>query len=86
MFPVTEIEFNFSADFKDVSTSIVDLLCKSPYSVRIQENMDQKKLRLWTLFTQCIHNESPICQYCRDYSNDLVICSDYYFLKTFIAF
>ena len=22
-------------------------------SVRIQENMDQKKLRIWTLFTQC---------------------------------
>ena len=25
----------------------------SPYSVRIQENTDQKKLRIWTLFTQC---------------------------------
>ena len=23
------------------------------YSVRIQENMDQKELHLWTLFTQC---------------------------------
>ena len=23
------------------------------YSVRIQENMNQKKLRIWTLFTQC---------------------------------
>ena len=22
-----------------------------PYSVRIQENTDQKKLRIWTLFT-----------------------------------
>ena len=28
------------------------LLCKSPYSVRIRENTDQKKLRIWTLFTQ----------------------------------
>ena len=28
---------------------------QSPYSVRIHENMDQKKLRIWTLFTQCIH-------------------------------
>ena len=26
---------------------------KSPYSVRIQENRDQNKLRIWTLFTQC---------------------------------
>ena len=28
-----------------------DLLCKSPHSVRIQKNTDQKKLRIWTLFT-----------------------------------
>ena len=26
---------------------------KSPYSVEIRENTDQKKLRNWTLFTQC---------------------------------
>ena len=30
-----------------------DLLRKSPYSVRIQENKDQKKLCIWKLFTQC---------------------------------
>ena len=24
-----------------------------PYPVRMQENMDQKKLSIWTLFTQC---------------------------------
>ena len=29
-----------------------DLLRKSPYLVRIGENTDQKKLRIWTLFTQ----------------------------------
>ena len=28
---------------------------ESPYSVRIQENMYQKKLRIWTFFTQCTH-------------------------------
>ena len=27
-------------------------LSKSPYSVRIQENTDQTKIRIWTLFTQ----------------------------------
>ena len=27
---------------------------RSPYSVAIQENTDQKKLRIWTLFTQWI--------------------------------
>ena len=26
-------------------------MSKSPYLVRIQENTDQKKLRIWTLFT-----------------------------------
>ena len=31
---------------------IGDLLSKSPYSVQMQENTDQKKLRIWTLFTQ----------------------------------
>ena len=30
------------------------LRCNSPYSIRIQEITDQKKLRIWTLFTQCI--------------------------------
>ena len=29
-------------------------ICKSPYLVRIQENTDQEKLRLWTFFTQWI--------------------------------
>ena len=44
---------------------------KSPYSVRIQENTDQKKLRIWTLFTQCFiidvwydpKYDSPILQF-----------------------
>ena len=32
----------------------LDLECSiSPYSVRMQENTDQKKLRIWTIFTQC---------------------------------
>ena len=45
----------------------------SPYSVRMQENTDQKKLRTWTLFTQClekscslkfrnIHRETPVLE------------------------
>ena len=28
------------------------LVCIFPYSVRMQANTDQKKLRIWTLFTQ----------------------------------
>ena len=26
----------------------------SPYSIRMRENTDQEKLRIWTLFTQCL--------------------------------
>ena len=29
----------------------------SPYSVRMRENTDQKKLRIWTLFTQCFKSK-----------------------------
>ena len=32
-------------------TEYGDLLSKYPYSVQIRENKDQKKLRIWTLFT-----------------------------------
>ena len=38
--------------FSCVRTEYGDLLCKSPYSVRLQKNTDQKNLRIWTLFTQ----------------------------------
>ena len=27
---------------------------KPKYGVRMRENTDQKKLRLWTIFTQCV--------------------------------
>ena len=39
-----------------------DLHSKSPYSVRIRENTDQKKLRIWTLFTQLVQNFKVIEQ------------------------
>ena len=29
-----------------------NLWSKSPYSARLHENTDQKKIRIWTLFTQ----------------------------------
>ena len=32
----------------------------SPYSVRMRENTDQKKLRTWTLFTQCMSGYKKI--------------------------
>ena len=30
----------------------------SPYSVQMWENTDQKKLRIWTHFTQCLSFEN----------------------------
>ena len=47
--------FYWSA-FSCMWTKYGDLRSKSPYSVRIQKNMDQKKHRIWTLFTQCSGN------------------------------
>ena len=41
----------FWSIFSYIWTEYGDLLRHSPYSVRIQENTDQKKLRIWTLFT-----------------------------------
>ena len=37
--------------FSCIRTEYGDFRSKSPYSVRIQEITDQKKLRIWTFFT-----------------------------------
>ena len=39
-----------------------EIECISPYSVRMRENTDQKKLGIWTLFTQCHLTEK--CKSC----------------------
>ena len=39
--------------FSHIRTEYGEILSISPCSVRMRENMDQKKLRIWTLFTQC---------------------------------
>ena len=38
-----------------------DLQNKSPYLVRAKDNTDQKTLRIWTLFTQCIFSIWSVC-------------------------
>ena len=43
----------FWSKFSRIWTEHGDLRSKSPYSVRQGENMDQKKLRIWTLLAQC---------------------------------
>ena len=48
-----QIRSYFWSVFFCIRTKFGDILRISPYSVRIQENTDQKQLRSWTLFTQC---------------------------------
>ena len=43
--------FSWSVFYR-IQTEYGHLLYKCPYSVRIQENTDQKKHCIWTLFTQ----------------------------------
>ena len=56
--------FTIQSEYKKIRTrknsvyghfSHGDLLCKFPYWVRTQENTDQIKLRIWTIFTQSCH-------------------------------
>ena len=42
----------FWSVFSRIWTQYGEILRISLYSVRMRENMDQKKLRVWTLFTQ----------------------------------
>ena len=47
-----QIRSFFWSVFSRIRTEYGEILRISPYSVRMQENTDQKKLRIWTLFTQ----------------------------------
>ena len=44
-----QIRSFFWSAFSGIQTEYEDLRSKSPYSIRIQENMDQKEHRTWTL-------------------------------------
>ena len=48
-----QIHSFFWSVFSCIRTEYGYLRSKSPYSVRVQENKDQKKLRIRTLFRQC---------------------------------
>ena len=47
-----QIKSFFWPAFSSICSKYGDFLCNCPYSVQIQENTDQKKLHIWTLFTQ----------------------------------
>ena len=44
-----QIRSNFWSLFSLIRTEYGEILCISPYSVRMRESMDQKLLRIWTL-------------------------------------
>ena len=50
--------------FSCIRTEYGDLRSKSPYSVRIQEITDQKKLRIWTFFTVKMQGYSDQTRLC----------------------
>ena len=51
-----QIQSFFWSVFSCIPTKYRDLRGKSPHSVGIQENTDQKKLRIRKLFTQLLFN------------------------------
>ena len=50
-----QIRSYFWSAFSRIRTEYGEILRISPYSVRMRENTDQKKLLIWTLFTQLIY-------------------------------
>ena len=50
----------FWSVFSLIRTEYREIRSISPYSVRMRENTDQKKLRIWTLFTQCTNNQVKV--------------------------
>ena len=52
---LSQIRSFFWPAFSCIRTEYGDLIRKSPYSVLIQENTDQKKIRIWTVFTQLVN-------------------------------
>ena len=53
----------FWSVFSHIWTEYAEVRSISPYSVRMRENTDQKKLRIWTLFTQWMRNKASVVFY-----------------------
>ena len=49
-----QIRSFFWSVFYHIRTEYGEILSTFSYSVRMRENKDQKKLRIWALFTQCL--------------------------------
>ena len=57
----TQIQSFFWSVFSRIWTKYgdLDLFRKSPYSVQMRENTDQKKFRIWAIFTQWTAKPKP---------------------------
>ena len=58
--------------FSRVWTEYGEIRSIFPYSVQIREGTDQKKLRIWTLFTQCVSStlRRYLMQYVKKYKQE----------------
>ena len=71
-----QIPIIFWSVFSRIRTGYGDLLRKSSYSVRIRENTDQKKLRIWTLHTvRVICNRIQNCNVVTKKGSEKRFCS-----------
>ena len=53
---------NIIRKFQDHYHCMKGLRSKSPYSVQVRENTDQKILRIWTIFAQCKITQSSVTE------------------------
>ena len=56
---LTQLDMDYRSTVWKVSITEFFLVRIFTYSVRIRENTDQKKPRIWTLFTQCMSYMGP---------------------------
>ena len=71
-----QIRSFFWSVFSRIRTEYGEILRISPYSVRVRENTDQKKLGIWTLFTQC-HQYLGQCDSCSLDEQNVPLISHY---------
>ena len=50
-----QVQSFFWSVFSLIRTEYGEILCISPYSVRMRENTPREKFCIWTLFTQCLN-------------------------------
>ena len=58
-----QIRSFFWSLFSRISTEYGEILCISPFCVRMRESTDQQKLRIWTFFTQCFSFQLQFSHY-----------------------